>query len=69
MIVPPGMVEACYANATSAAPKNSFSVGIEDDVTFRSIVVGPEPDTCPPGTKQCIFWGMGSDGTGTYLMI
>merc|ERR1719230_1373423 len=23
----------------------------------------PEPLLCPPGTKQCLFWGMGSDGT------
>jgi hypothetical protein len=52
-----------YDNAQAAAPKNSFSVGIDDDVTFRSLVQGPEPDTCPPGTRQCIFWGMGSDGT------
>jgi homodimeric pyruvate:ferredoxin (flavodoxin) oxidoreductase len=59
----PGMVAAVFDNAQAAAPKNSFSVGIDDDVTFRSLVTGPEPDTCPPGTRQCIFWGMGSDGT------
>ncbi|CAD7948280.1 unnamed protein product [Amoebophrya sp. A120] len=59
----PGMVAAVYDNAQAAAPKNSFTVGIDDDVTFRSLVQGPEPDTCPPGTRQCVFWGMGSDGT------
>merc|ERR1719204_1540235 len=41
-----------------------FNVGITDDVTFTSL---PPPevfkDSVPEGTKQCIFWGLGSDGT------
>merc|ERR1719253_2441501 len=59
----PGMAAAVYENLAQAEPTQSFSVGIEDDLTFRSIPVGKEPDVCPPGTKQCMFWGMGSDGT------
>jgi pyruvate-ferredoxin/flavodoxin oxidoreductase len=38
-------------------------VGITDDVTFTSLPVGPEINTLPKGTYQCLFWGMGSDGT------
>lgn len=34
-----------------------------DDVTFTSLPVGPEINTLPKGTYQCLFWGMGSDGT------
>merc|ERR1719171_1358128 len=44
-------------------PKDDFSVGITDDVTFKSLLAEPEPVTSPEGTKQCLFWGMGSDGT------
>ena len=28
-----------------------------------SLEVGPEIDTIPEGTKQCLFWGLGTDGT------
>jgi hypothetical protein len=34
-----------------------------DDVTFTSLSIGPEINTLPKGTYQCLFWGMGSDGT------
>eukprot|EP00397_Hematodinium_sp_SG-2012_P000320 GEMP01000320.1.p1 GENE.GEMP01000320.1~~GEMP01000320.1.p1 ORF type:complete len:1805 (+),score=426.97 GEMP01000320.1:80-5494(+) len=59
----PGMVAAVFKNAGSTNPKSNFTVGVTDDVTFQSLEVGSEPDTCPPGTRQCLFWGMGSDGT------
>jgi len=59
----PGMVASVFKNAESSRPKTAFTVGITDDVTFQSLEVGAEPDTCPEGTRQCLFWGMGSDGT------
>ena len=59
----PAMARAVFANLKQPNPIQSFSVGIEDDVTHRSIAVGPEPDVAVPGTRQCLFWGMGSDGT------
>jgi hypothetical protein len=40
-----------------------LQVGITDDVTFTSLPIGPEINTLPKGTYQCLFWGMGSDGT------
>jgi homodimeric pyruvate:ferredoxin (flavodoxin) oxidoreductase len=59
----PGMADAVFNNLNQDSPINSFSVGITDDVTFRSVEQTMEPDVCPPGTRQCVFWGMGSDGT------
>ncbi len=58
----PGMVKAIFDNLKSRNPKNKFTVGIEDDVTYLSL--GYENlDTTPEGTVQCKFWGLGSDGT------
>lgn len=59
----PSMARAVFDNLKQKRSIESFSVGIEDDVTHRSISVGPEPDVSLPGTRQCLFWGMGSDGT------
>eukprot|EP01004_Peranema_trichophorum_P002658 NODE_16_length_5592_cov_268.649479_g13_i0.p1 GENE.NODE_16_length_5592_cov_268.649479_g13_i0~~NODE_16_length_5592_cov_268.649479_g13_i0.p1 ORF type:complete len:1810 (-),score=446.90 NODE_16_length_5592_cov_268.649479_g13_i0:99-5528(-) len=44
---------------------NRFTVGIRDDMTHSSIPYWEEPrvDTVPEGTRQCVFWGIGSDGT------
>ena len=59
----PAQVIAQYANMNENEPKNHYTVGINDDVTFLSLPVGPEVDTVPEGTVSCKFWGLGSDGT------
>ncbi|MDR1490767.1 MAG: pyruvate:ferredoxin (flavodoxin) oxidoreductase [Desulfovibrio sp.] len=59
----PSMVKAVYDNLLSRVPKNSFTVGIEDDVTFSSLPVEEEISTVPEGTVQCKFFGLGADGT------
>ena len=38
--VTPAQIIAIYDNLTSSNPKKKFTVGINDDVTFRSIEVG-----------------------------
>ena len=43
--------------------KNHFTVGIVDDVTFRSIDVGENISTAAESAIECKFWGLGSDGT------
>ncbi len=43
--------------------KNHFTVGIIDDVSMTSLVVGAEPDLADKSTVACKFWGLGSDGT------
>mmetsp|Transcript_33261 Transcript_33261/g.73565 ORF Transcript_33261/g.73565 Transcript_33261/m.73565 type:complete len:1321 (+) Transcript_33261:162-4124(+) len=59
----PAMAVSVYENMALKQPKRNFTVGIVDDVTFTSLPVAPSLNTLPPGTQQCMFWGMGSDGT------
>ena len=59
----PTMVKAVYDNLRARAPKNHFTVGITDDVTFTSLPLGEEIDPSPSGTVRCKFWGLGADGT------
>jgi pyruvate-ferredoxin/flavodoxin oxidoreductase len=59
----PSMVKAVFDNMKAAAPKNHFTVGIEDDVSHSSLEVEPGFDVAPEGTVQCKFWGLGADGT------
>jgi pyruvate-ferredoxin/flavodoxin oxidoreductase len=61
--VTPGQILAVYDNLKADKPKNDFTVGIVDDVTFKSLPVTEEIDTTPKGTVACKFWGLGSDGT------
>ncbi len=58
----PPMVKGIYDEMGKANPKNHFTVGINDDVTFTSL----EPDndfTLKRSTINCMFYGLGSDGT------
>jgi len=54
---------AVFDNMQKYEPKNHFTVGIDDDVTYTSLKVGPHVDVLPKGTKSLKFWGLGSDGT------
>ncbi len=58
----PSMVKAVY-NHLDGAAFHSFTVGITDDVSNKSIPITEEIDTEPKGVKRCLFWGLGSDGT------
>ena len=60
---PPASVFAVYENLAADEPKNSFTIGIVDDVTGTSLEEKPAPDTAPAGTISCKFWGLGGDGT------
>jgi pyruvate-ferredoxin/flavodoxin oxidoreductase len=59
----PVMVKAVFDNLKSAAPKNHFTVGIDDDVSYTSIELGKDFDPSLKGTVRCKFWGLGADGT------
>lgn len=59
----PSMVKSVFDNLKADAPKNNFTVGIEDDITNLSLPVLEEIKTEPAGTIRCKFWGFGSDGT------
>ncbi|MBI9034442.1 MAG: pyruvate:ferredoxin (flavodoxin) oxidoreductase [Bacteroidales bacterium] len=59
----PAQIIALYDNLAADAPKDRFTLGINDDVTFKSLKVGEEIDCTPEGTFQAKFYGLGSDGT------
>jgi len=59
----PSQILAVYENLKLNEPKNHFTVGIVDDVTFHSLPVIPEIDIQPAGAFAGKFWGIGSDGT------
>ncbi|MFN9328232.1 MAG: 2-oxoacid:acceptor oxidoreductase family protein, partial [Cyclobacteriaceae bacterium] len=58
----PSMVKAVYDHLDNNG-WHGFTVGINDDVTKKSIPVKEEIDTEQPGIVRCKFWGYGSDGT------
>lgn len=59
----PAHIIAVYDNLASSEPKDSFTIGIIDDVTHTSLAEGAVINTTPEGTISCKFWGLGSDGT------
>ena len=59
----PAMVKSVFDEMTRDEPKNHFSVGIEDDVTFNSLRFDPDFTTEPQGQVRALFWGLGADGT------
>ncbi len=59
----PSQILSVYENLEMNEVKNDFTIGIEDDVTFKSLPVKPEIDMTPKGTYQARFYGLGSDGT------
>lgn len=58
----PAQIAAVFENLKSDRPIRSFSVGIEDDVTHRSLPIKPIGST-EPEVFSCKFWGLGGDGT------
>lgn len=61
--VGPKSILAVIRNLQQAEPKDQFTVGIVDDVTFTSLPEHAEISTVPAGTVECKFYGLGSDGT------
>ncbi len=59
----PAQIISVYENLQSESPKDNFTIGITDDVTFLSLPLKEEIDITPEGTISCKIWGLGSDGT------
>ena len=59
----PAMVLSIFENMKLKEPKDFFTVGITDDVTFKSLPELPEINVALPGTHSAKFYGLGSDGT------
>ncbi|AUP79925.1 pyruvate:ferredoxin (flavodoxin) oxidoreductase [Flavivirga eckloniae] len=58
----PQMVKGIYDELLDDKPKNHFTVGINDDVTFKSLPIDDSFKT-ESNTFNCMFYGLGSDGT------
>jgi len=56
-------IVAVYDNLKQNEVKDHFTVGIIDDVTFRSLPVRNDVVINNPNIVNCKFWGLGSDGT------
>lgn len=61
--VTPAQIIAIYKNMTFNEPKNQFTVGIVDDVTFKSLPLEAEVKVTHDTTYEAKFYGLGSDGT------
>ncbi len=59
----PAQIFAVYNNLNEEKPKTDFTIGIVDDVTFKSLETPALVNTSAAGTVRCKFWGLGSDGT------
>ncbi|WP_299553627.1 pyruvate:ferredoxin (flavodoxin) oxidoreductase [Seonamhaeicola sp.] len=58
----PAMVKAVFDELDKPEPKNHFTIGINDDVTHTSLEIGERFKTAK-NTFNCMFFGLGSDGT------
>ena len=59
----PAMAKAVYDNAKSANPINGFTVGINDDLTHKSLAYDASFDVEPKDVVRAVFFGLGADGT------
>ena len=61
--VTPSQIKKKKKNMERNEPKNECTIGIEDDVTFRSLPAEAAVKMTPAGTYEAKFYRLGSDGT------
>lgn len=59
----PAMVMGILDELRKPAPRNHFTIGINDDVTHTSLSYKLDFHLEDPTMKQALFYGLGSDGT------
>ncbi len=59
----PAQILAVYENLALPTPKNGFTLGIVDDVTFTSLPMKAEVALGDKSTYEAKFFGLGADGT------
>ena len=59
----PAQILSVYENLSLPVPKNQFTIGIEDDVTFASLPQKEEIALGVEGLFQAKFYGLGADCT------
>lgn len=58
----PSQIMSVYENLSLPMPKNDFTIGIVDDVTFKSLPLKEEVSV-DENNYEAKFYGLGSDGT------
>jgi pyruvate-ferredoxin/flavodoxin oxidoreductase len=59
----PAMTKAVFDNLSKSAPKNHFTVGINDDVAGTSLGYDDSFTVEGKGAYRAMFYGLGADGT------
>ncbi len=59
----PAMVKGIFDELKKDSPKNSFTVGIHDDLTGSNLEWDPSFSTEPDSVFRGLFYGLGADGT------
>ncbi|MFN6338481.1 MAG: pyruvate:ferredoxin (flavodoxin) oxidoreductase [Cyanobacteriota bacterium] len=59
----PAMARAVFDNLAAPEPLNHFTVGIDDDLTHRSLPVAHDFQIDASDEVRAVFYGLGSDGT------
>ncbi len=59
----PAMVKGVFDELKKDTPKNSFTVGIHDDLTGSNLEWDPSFSTEPDSVFRGLFYGLGADGT------
>jgi pyruvate-ferredoxin/flavodoxin oxidoreductase len=59
----PSMAKAVFDELARPEPKNSFTVGIIDDVSHTSLKTDPGFTIAAPDIVEAVFYGLGADGT------
>ncbi len=58
-----GMAKSVLDNLKEKTPKNHFTVGIHDDVTFTNLPWDENYSSEPKNAHRALFYGLGADGT------
>ena len=59
----PAQILSVFENLALPEPKNNFTIGIVDDVTFTSLPLKEEVSLGGEGMYEAKFYGLGADGT------
>jgi pyruvate-ferredoxin/flavodoxin oxidoreductase len=59
----PAMAKSVFDELKKPAPKNGFTVGISDDVSFTSLAFDQDYSIEPADVVRALFYGLGADGT------
>ncbi len=59
----PAMVKGIFDNLAEAKPKNHFTIGINDDVSYTSLSFDSNFSTESDNVVRAMFYGLGADGT------